>query len=103
MAALDPDVVEFQRELAMSHNNFGALLAQTGEPDLARGSFGQALQIQQKLADANPGVAELQRDVAMSHNNIGAMLSRTGDQAGRGRRASGHWPSSRNWRMPIPA
>ena len=66
----------------MSHNNLGALLSQTGDPVGARNFFGQALDIQQRLADANPSVAELQRDVAMSHNNIGAMFSQTGDLAG---------------------
>ena len=66
----------------MSHNNIGALLSQTGDFAAARGSFVQALEIQQRLADASPSSAELQREVAMSHNNIAAMLSRIGDLAG---------------------
>ena len=36
-ADVEPDVVEFQRDLATSHNNIGALLAQTGEPGRGAG------------------------------------------------------------------
>ena len=42
LSEANPAVVAFQRELAMCHNNIGALLSQTGDPVGARDSFVRA-------------------------------------------------------------
>ena len=56
-----PDVPQFLRHLAMSQNDIGILLSETGKPAEAMASYHAALAIQQKLADANATVVLLQR------------------------------------------
>ena len=55
-----------------------------GDPAGALAAHGQALAIQQKLADANPSVTEFQQDLANTHENIGNLLSATGESFGAG-------------------
>ena len=52
----NPNVNEFQMDLAGSHNNIGGILRQTGKLTEALKAFDSSLTIRQKLADANPTV-----------------------------------------------
>jgi eukaryotic-like serine/threonine-protein kinase len=67
--------------LALNHSRRGSLLAQAGDPAKALQSHGKALDIRQKLADANPAVNSFQSDLAWSHMNIGGIMMDTGKPA----------------------
>jgi serine/threonine-protein kinase len=83
LARENPNVTDFQSDLAKSHNNIGLLQSATGRPDQALESYDRALLIWERLARENPNVTEFQSDLAKSHNNIGVLQSATGhpDQA----------------------
>jgi hypothetical protein len=78
LAGANPRVTEFQTGLAASHNNIGALQAETGNPEQALVSFGKALVIKERLAYENPSVTQFQSKLAASHHNIGILQRETG-------------------------
>ncbi len=49
-----PSVIEFQSNLAITQNNLGVLLRDTGRPDEALKAYGAGLMIRRKLAKDNP-------------------------------------------------
>ena len=59
-------------------DSIGHLQSSTGHSDDALRSCGRALEIQQRLADANPTVLEDQKELATIYNNIGALHSSAG-------------------------
>ena len=69
-----PTPLPIQRDLANSHASIGRSLTATGEPAAARAALGQALAIQQKLADANPAEPTYRREVVAAHNNLSDLL-----------------------------
>src|SRR5262249_52454010 len=50
LARDNPSVIEFQRDLAHSHNSMGMLESDTGQPDRALDSHGKGLAIRERLA-----------------------------------------------------
>jgi tetratricopeptide (TPR) repeat protein len=68
-------VPAYRRELALSHNNLGNLLAGQNQGEKAAVQFGQALAIFQKLSDEFPAVPAYRRELALSHNNLGLLLA----------------------------
>ncbi len=75
------DVNEYQSYLAWSHNNIGALLADTGRPAEALQSHRQALEIFERLAHDNPTIDAFHHDLAVSRYNIGKLLAETNHPA----------------------
>jgi tetratricopeptide (TPR) repeat protein len=71
-------VPEYQRDLARTYTNLGAVLAGLGKIDEARTENEQARDLLKKLADAFPDVLNYQRGLAESHNNLGFLLARLG-------------------------
>ena len=71
----NPTVTRFQTDLALSHHNFGNMLAGKGKWADALAAHKQALVIRQKLVDANPAVTKFQSDLASSHNEIGLVYT----------------------------
>ncbi len=70
-----------QTVLALNHSRRGLLLAHTGEPSKALESHRKALDIRQKLADAEPTVTSFQSELAFSHMNIGGIMMDSGKPA----------------------
>jgi len=64
--------------LAYTHLNIGLVQMQTGKPDDALASYGQALAICRKLADENPTVTEFRRSLANTHTSMGWTLMEIG-------------------------
>ena len=70
------DAVRMQ--LAHGHYGVGTVLRETGKPDEALEEFHEALDIMQKLADANRAGSDYQSDLATYHNYIGEVLFQKG-------------------------
>jgi serine/threonine protein kinase len=77
----NPDVIKFQRDLAVCRGNVAQLLRETGKPAEGLKALESALAIQRKLANDNPANTQLQRDLAKSYNSISTMLHWSGKQA----------------------
>jgi tetratricopeptide (TPR) repeat protein len=69
-----PSVIAFQRELAMTLNNLGMLLADLGQPDEARAEYERARAILQHLAEQYPKVPAYQVDLGGSYCNFGSLV-----------------------------
>jgi tetratricopeptide (TPR) repeat protein len=77
LAADFPARSEFRQELAVSHNNRGNLLHDTGRLKEAAQAYDQALSIRKQLAADFPSRPEFRRELASSHNNWGILLYTT--------------------------
>src|SRR5947207_1036667 len=64
--------------LASGNLSIGMVLSKTGKPADALVAYKNALEIRQKLVDANPTNTAFQSDLAINHNNIGVLLKETG-------------------------
>jgi serine/threonine protein kinase/tetratricopeptide (TPR) repeat protein len=71
-------VADFQRELAATHENKGAVLEQTDKPHEAVKSYQEALAIRRRLARLNPSVTDDQRDLARSWLSVGSLQEMIG-------------------------
>jgi serine/threonine protein kinase len=76
-----PAVTDFRSGLADSHNNLGAVLADTGKRPEAEAEHRKGLAIQQKLVDDNPAVTWYRSRLANSHMNLGSLLVKVGKLA----------------------
>ena len=56
------------------HASIGSSSVREGRAGRARAALGQALAIQQKLADANPAELNYRREVVAAHNNLSDLL-----------------------------
>jgi tetratricopeptide (TPR) repeat protein len=81
LAADHPAVTAFRSSLALSHNNLGLLLGQTGKPTEAVAEYRAALAILQKLVADNPGIPEYRNCLAAGHTNLSVILCRLGRPA----------------------
>jgi eukaryotic-like serine/threonine-protein kinase len=77
----NPNVIKFQRDLALCRGNVAHLLRETGKPAEALQSLESALAIHRKLASDNPADTEIQSDLAKSHREIGLFLYWAGKPA----------------------
>lgn len=81
LADANPAINKYQNGAALSYNNLGAVLSDTGKPAEAMKAYESALAIRQKLVDANPTATQFQSNLATSHLKIGALLATTGKPA----------------------
>jgi hypothetical protein len=76
---------EFRQKLALTHNDLGILLADTGRPKEAEAALADALAIFKRLAADFPEVPDYRNDLAGTLGNR-AMLSNRGHDFGAARR-----------------
>ncbi len=69
----NPDVPEYEADLAGLRMNLGKLENDDGQPDAALESFRQAVDILQPLSERHPGTARYRRDLVVSHGAIVAL------------------------------
>jgi tetratricopeptide (TPR) repeat protein len=74
LAADFPAVPQYRQDLARSHNNLGALLAERGKRAEAEAALRQALSIQEKLAADFPTVPQYRIHLGGSQVNFGNLL-----------------------------
>jgi serine/threonine protein kinase len=78
----EPSVIQYQIDLALTHNNLAKLLNATGNPVEALKSYQSALAIREPLAHNDPTAAVYQKDLAQVHNDMAAVLRDKGDPVG---------------------
>jgi serine/threonine protein kinase/tetratricopeptide (TPR) repeat protein len=78
LAADFPTVPAYRRELALSHNNRGDMLARLGKWPEAEAAMRQALALRKQLAADFPAGPECRQELAYSHNSLGALLKDLG-------------------------
>ena len=66
LAAADPNNTQWQRDLSISHNRIGNMLAQAGRREEALAEFRTGLAIVEKLVAADPDNIEWQTDLVFS-------------------------------------
>ena len=81
LARSDPGNSEWQRDLAVSYENIGAVQEAQGELAAALKSYQDGLAIFERLARSDPGNAGWQRDLSVSYNKTGEMQEAQGDLA----------------------
>jgi tetratricopeptide (TPR) repeat protein len=79
LAAADPANAAAQRDLAISYEKVGDAQRLLGEAKQALASYGQALDLNQRLAAADPASAEARRDLAVSYSKLGDVQRQLGD------------------------
>lgn len=82
LAARDPDNLQWQRDLSVSHDKVGDMLAATGDRPGALAEYSNSLEIAATLTVRDPDNADWKRDLSISHDNVGDMLAETGDRSG---------------------
>ena len=94
-------MLEFRSRLALSHNNLGIVLKDTGKPAEAEVEYRAALAIFQKLADDNPTVSDFRSRLSRIHySRLGELLCEAGKPAQEARKPSSGRrlaAPSRNW------
>jgi tetratricopeptide (TPR) repeat protein len=78
LAADFSTVPEYRRELAISHNNLGAQLADLGKRPEAEEQYRRGLALQEKLTADSPAVPQFRQEMAISHTNLGLLLADLG-------------------------
>jgi tetratricopeptide (TPR) repeat protein len=73
LADANPNITEFQYQLARSHDLIGWVYRQNGKPIEALAAFERAIAMQQKLADAHPSVIAFQRILGMCLDGVGGI------------------------------
>jgi serine/threonine protein kinase/Tfp pilus assembly protein PilF len=73
--AAGPGLLEFQRDLALTLNNLGAVQSRLQQAPDGAASYGQAIEIQRQLVRAAPAQKSYRRDLAVSYNNLGMLQS----------------------------
>jgi serine/threonine protein kinase/tetratricopeptide (TPR) repeat protein len=75
----NPDSVEAQRDLSVSHEKLGDVYLRLGDSQAALDSYKKALEIDQRLADADKASAQAQRDLSVSLSKLGNVYLRLWD------------------------
>ena len=78
LAAADPSNAAWQRDLSVSQDKVGDVLAAQGRLDDALDAYRASLAICERLAAADPSNAGWQRDLSVSHNKVGDVLTAQG-------------------------
>jgi serine/threonine protein kinase len=76
-----PDVLQYQNELAISGVNMGTLYAMTDRPAEAEPYLNEAVALGQQLVEAHPEVVAYENSLAASLNNLGGVYTLLGDLA----------------------
>ncbi len=69
-----------QRDLYVSYNKIGDILAQSGDTTGALASYRQGLALREALAQADPHNSQAQHDLAVSYAKIGTILAQMPDR-----------------------
>jgi eukaryotic-like serine/threonine-protein kinase len=75
-AAMRPDELKYRNDVAVTHNNLGAVQSRQGQAAEAAASHARAVDIQRDLVRAAPAQNAYRRDLAVSYNNLGLAESR---------------------------
>lgn len=81
LVALEPDNVQWQRQLAAQHHSLSALDKDHGKPEQARASFRAELEALRKLLVAVPNDVEVRRTFADATSFLGSLAEAAGDFA----------------------
>ena len=71
-------MLEYQRELADSHDSMGILLFQTGRSSEAEPSFRRAIDLLEKLVAHSPSEPLYQSQLASCYDNLASLLEDMG-------------------------
>ncbi len=77
--ARHPADTQAERDLSVSYNRIGGVLAAQGDQPAALAAYRKALDIAEKLAARDTANTQWQRDLSVSHEKIGNMLAAQGD------------------------
>jgi tetratricopeptide (TPR) repeat protein len=69
-----PKVENYRLKLALTYDEFGTFLRDTGDPRQAEAAVRQGLSICKKLVDDFPNVPHYRLELAEIHNNLGVLL-----------------------------
>jgi serine/threonine-protein kinase len=69
-----PNVAEYLRGLAGTHNNLAIVLSALGQREEAIKEYRQASDVKRKLMQAHPGVADYPNELAGTLSNLGSLL-----------------------------
>ena len=86
LAGADPDNPQYQRDVSISLEKAGDLLADRGEVGAAMEHHTRSLYIREQLAGADPDNPDYQRNVAVSADRVARLLESMGDPS-----AAGYW------------
>jgi serine/threonine-protein kinase len=78
LAAKNPQVPDYRRDLAGSHYHLGLLLANLGKRSEAEAEYRAALKEQERLVAEHPQVPDYHSELTGSHNRLGILLADLG-------------------------
>ena len=78
LAGVDPQNVEWKRDLSARHNRIGDILSAQGDPTAALAAYKASLKIRRRLAADKPENISRQRDLSVSQEKIGKGLRALG-------------------------
>lgn len=73
LAHIKPGVLDHQSDVAMAHNNLGAVQSRAGKATDAEASYQRAIETQSELVSKAPAQKAYRRDLAFSYNNLGQL------------------------------
>lgn len=79
LAAADPDNIELQGDLAVSHGKLGHIFHGLGNLDAALAAHQNSVIILEKLAKLEPENMRCQRDLSITYDSIGTVFNERGD------------------------
>jgi predicted negative regulator of RcsB-dependent stress response len=74
-------VVRWRRDISVSYERIGGVLAAQGDGTAALASYNRGLQIREALATHDPANIGWQRDLSVDYDMIGRALAAQGDRA----------------------
>ena len=80
LAKSDPDNAGWQRDLSVSYERIGNVIAQGNQPEALQ-FYREGLAIRKRLAKSDPGNSGWQRDLAVVHSKVGVALQKMGEMA----------------------
>ncbi len=72
-----PTLAGWRSDLALCHNNLGAILGHLGEDATAVGNYRQAIEIQEQLVRQFASVVQYRSELALTWNNLGQTCARS--------------------------
>ena len=78
---MEPDNLNLQRDLSVSHNKVGDMHLKSGDNAAALKAYQEGLAIAKRLAELGPKHTEWQRDLFVSHTKVGDMHVKSDNNA----------------------
>jgi tetratricopeptide (TPR) repeat protein len=103
LTELEPDTLQWRRNLSVAHDRLGDVAVAQGRLDEAAQAYRAGLAICEALATAEPGNTEWRRDLYVSHVMLGEVASRKAGWTTRRRLTAPVSPSARRRPPPTPA